>query len=394
MRRFAYDGLDQKGTRIRGVVWARERSDARAILDQRQLTLIDLTAEDEEARSLVGTRLARLAVIRALATQMAAGVSMRRALAATENTLLSPQVQQAVHDVRAMVAEGEALGPSLQRAGLASSVIVSMVRTGESIGDLPRALHMAVQQLEHEDAVAGRLRSALTYPAILAVTASVSLGVIVLVVLPRFADIVREIGAQPPAVALPLLSIARTTRAHLPTVAALTALTTASVVASLTSTRGRRVLLALATRAPLTSGVMRAWSAARTIRELGTLIHAGTPVLRALDVATGSATGTVAATKLRRVGERVGNGDRLSRALVAADVLPPAVVSMVEVGEQTARLGESLITAAEQLDRDVDRMLDTMLVALQPAIVLVFGGVIALVAGAVLQTLYSVRPAL
>ena len=394
MRRFAYIGSTPQGATTRGVVWARERSDARTMLENRRVTIIELSADGGGARRLVGTRASRLAVIRALAGQMTAGVSMRRALTATETTMLPAPVLRAVQDVRAMVTEGETLGLSLERAALASPVIVSLVRTGESVGDLPRALQLAVQQLEHEDAVAARLRTALTYPVILAATASLSLVVIVLVVLPKFADIVRDIGGQPPPLAIPLLSIARATKAHLPAALVSTLLAATGAIAMFGSQAGRSALRTMAGRAPLLSRMLTRWHAARTARELGTLIRSGTPVLRALDDAITTAAGTSLAKRLQRVHARVANGGRLSRALVDGDVLPPATASLLEVGEHTAQLGEALLAVAEQLDREVDRAIEMSLVALQPAIVLVFGGVIALVAGAVLQTLYSVRPVL
>lgn len=394
MKRFAYVGSTLQGATVRGVVWARERSDARTTLEKRRVTLIELCSDGGGTGRLIGTRDARLAVIRALAGQMTAGVSLRRALSATESTILSAPVLRAVQDVRAMITEGETLGLSLERAALASPVIVSLVRTGEAVGDLPRALQLAVQQLEHEEAVAARLRTALTYPVILAVTACVSLVVIVFVVLPKFADIVREIGGQPPPLAMPLLAMARATKAHLPVAVVSAVLATTGAAAMFISPAGRNAFRTMAGKAPLLSGLLRRWNAARTARTLGTLIRAGTPVLRALDDAITTAEGPELAKRLQRVHARVANGDRLSRALVEGDVLPAATAPLLEVGEQTAQLGEALLAAAEQLDREVDRELDMTLVALQPAIILVFGGAIALVAGAVLQTLYSVRPVL
>jgi general secretion pathway protein F len=97
---------------------------------------------------------------------------------------------------------------------------------------------------------------------------------------------------------------------------------------------------------------------------------------------------------LRDALARISNGERLATALIASGALPISIQPLLQVGEHTAQLGEMLQHAGTELDRELERTIDTSLTLLQPAIVLAFGGIIALVAGAVMQTLYSVRPSM
>ncbi|MGQ0641290.1 MAG: type II secretion system F family protein [Gemmatimonadaceae bacterium] len=394
MNPFDYEASDRTGKVLRGSLWAREVRDARQELLLRGLIPVRVTHGSGRGTRSVGTRARRLTILRSLAVHLSAGVPVRRALAATERLSLGAEINAAIRDTRRLVSEGESLATALERAGLVGASTGAIVRTGEKSGDLGRAVELAAGHLEYEVAVIARTRAAMTYPAFLLVTACVSFGVIGFVVLPRFAEVVQDVGASPPPLTQVILRLAQVLRDNVALVTLGIAVAAALTGLALYRPRSRERLIQAVLRAPVLRGISASWTGALIARSLGTMLCTGIPANRALEIAAQGAPSAVARARIRWAHELVAGGHPFSRSLATAGVVPERVTPLLEVGEKTSQLGEMLTRVALELERDATDRFERVLALLQPTIVLIFGGLIAVTAALVLQTLYSVRPVL
>jgi general secretion pathway protein F len=139
-------------------------------------------------------------------------------------------------------------------------------------------------------------------------------------------------------------------------------------------------------------GLRQSLATARVARTLAVLLDTGTPALQALVIAEGAAGDAEVAARIARARERVAEGASLTVALSGTDALTPAALQLLAVGEQAGRVGTVLLKAADLDEARAERSLRVLVGLLEPALIIAFAGMVAFVAAALLQAVYSVRP--
>jgi type II secretory pathway component PulF len=319
-------------------------------------------------------------------------VPLERALAAAR-AIASRPLQQALADARRGVQQGQALSRALAGThGLVPGVVRGVIRAGERGSRLAEALDQVASHLEQEADVVARVRQALAYPMLLAAAGTISVLVIGTVIVPRFAELLADLGGElPMATRLLLGGSAALARWWLPLVVGLPLVATA-VVMWLRRPAGRRRchdwLLGLPLIGPLRLGL----ATTRVARALGAMLGSGMPLLPALDAAGDAAGDAAVALRVQRARERVAAGATLTSALERAQALTPLALQLVAVGESSGRLAEMTRRAGDLAAQEAERGLRTLVTLLEPALIVAFGGLVAFVAAALLQAVYSVRP--
>jgi type II secretory pathway component PulF len=255
---------------------------------------------------------------------------------------------------------------------------------------LGAALAQAGAQLEREAETQARVRTALTYPALLTLVGSGAIALIVLFVIPRFATLLSDLGqALPPATHV-LLALSAGARSY---GLVLGAATVALVVIAARRINNHRVswhgwLL----RFPIIGSLRLAIASARASRTLGALLGTGTPALAALEIAREAAGDAAVATRIAAARGRVAEGQGLTAALESTGALTANAIQLAAIGEGSGRLPALLAKAAELDDREAERRLKALVSLLEPGLILVFAGLVAFVAAALLQAVYALRP--
>ena len=246
--------------------------------------------------------------------------------------------------------------------------------------------------LEQEADLVGRVRQALTYPLLLAVAGLASVLVITTVVVPRFAAILGDLGQQlPPATRLLLGVSSLLTHFWIP----LLLIGVAAAWCAIQWIRrptGRKQLDVFLLKVPFIGSVRRALATARVMRALGGMLRAGMPLLPALDAAREAAGDFAIAERLERSRERVVQGGALAAALEREAALSASALQLVMVGESSGRVAEMALGAGNLAAQEAERGLRTLVTALEPALIVAFGGMVAFTATALLQAVYSLRP--
>jgi general secretion pathway protein F len=392
MTAFRYEAARADGGLVRGVVDAASEPAAAAVLSGRGLYPVLVEASPTpDAKHLFGGPSARdqATVFQSLAALVDAGVPLEKALEATTR-VAGPPLRESLARVAQRVREGSSLGAALASERWFSPVTVGLVRAGERGVGLGAALTHAAAQLERDAETVARVRSALTYPVLLTVVGTAAIGLIVLFVIPRFAALLADVGQTLPAATRLLLAASGFLRRFglvLSAGAVGVAVLTARAVAERRAQWHGWLL-----RVPVIGSLRLALASARASRTLGALLGTGTPALAALEIAREAAGDAAVATRIAAARARVAEGQGLTAALEAVGALTPTALQLAAIGEGSGRLPPLLAKAAELDEGEGERRLKTLVSLLEPALILLFAGLVAFVAAALLQAVYALRP--
>lgn len=352
--------------------------------------LVGATPEPPGARNAAPSR--DLAVLfQSLASLVAAGLTIERALAASEGLVHGP-LRDLIVDARRELREGRTLAQALgAEAGLVPGVVLGMIRAGEHGSQLGAALEEVAEHLEREAELASHIRHALAYPMLLGVAGTVTVVVLVTTVIPRFAELLAGMGAELPAATRLLLGASGVVSRF----GLLIVLALAGAGALFWDWRRRpagtlaweEFLLDL----PLVGSIRLALASSRVGRAVGGMLRSGLPLLKALEYAREAAGNAAVAERLDRAREEVSQGAALTPALVRARAMSTSALQLVGVGEAGGELATMMSRAGALAGQEAERGLKTFVGMLEPALIVAFGGLVAFVAAALLQAVYAIR---
>ena len=395
--RWSYRAATTAGDLVEGFVHAGSQQEAIEELRRRALVPVALHAghaDRRDGRRWHGSRNDALATsVRTLATMVAGGAALERALQFSCTHAGHPDVAAAFADVRTDVLEGQSLAAALHtRRALFGSLAPALVRAGEASGSLGPSLERLADQLDAARDLRARLQGALLYPALLGVIAGAGVIVLLGFVVPRFVAMLDAAGAT-----LPLSTRALVTASAWVTRAgpALLVLGAVAVIVARWLVRGEAARLqwhGARLRLPVAGRLELEVNTARFARTLGVLLDGGTPLLGALRIARDAVPNEFVARGLDGAIARVERGSRLADALDG--LLPPIAVQLLAVGEEGATLGPAAGRVADTLEAGVQRSLRQAVGLLEPMLIVVFGGLVGFIALAMLQAIYSINATL
>lgn len=345
--------------------------------------------EEVDAPSVSGRAVAE--ATRSLAALLAAGLPLSRAIETTRDVAggpLGPILDQVLADVRrgATFADALAAHPDVFPA-----LYVGVVRAGERSGRLSSIVDRLAGELERQEELRQRIVSATLYPLALVALGGVSVVVLLFFVVPRFAELLVDAGADLPWMTAALLAASEALRARWPYVLAASVVTVGAGVGYLGSEAGKRKLASVALDLPVVGPIRRSLLAGRFARLLGVLLEGGAPLVTALDDTAASLADPVAEAEVGRIRSDVRVGTSLHRTVADSPIFPVELARLVAVGEESGRLAEFLGRAADLFERRSVRAVERLVTLLEPATIVLFGGVVAVVALALLQAVYGVN---
>jgi type II secretory pathway component PulF len=392
--RFAYEAVDTAGKRTRGRLTAPTLQAVRRELEIQGLLPLDVAETREDPTTslpLFGRRSGVLEFTRAVAALLPAGMPLARCLGAGADSA-PPALRPALESVRTRVERGDALADALEAVpGLFSSVYVGVVRAGEKSGGLDGAFERLADHLERQDELSSKLVSMAIYPALLAVVGVAATLLLVLFVLPRFGELLTSSGSDLPPLTAGMMALVQFASDQWVWILAVPVVLFVALGAARATEAGRTLISEVVLRIPLVGGMRREALAAGFSRILGELLAGGAPLLASLEDARDSLGDPVVRREIERVRVRIREGGSLRDALSAGAVFPPGLGRMVQLGEESGRLADFTLKAAEMHERRTERALERLVAFAEPAMILVFGVVVGLVALALLQAIYGVN---
>jgi general secretion pathway protein F len=398
MAAFDYVAATASGRTVSGVLTAADEAAARLLLDQRRLMPLEITpARGAAQRAELALRPGRLnAKALALTTrQLATLVSVAPIEEALRTIALqadSPRVRAILNAVHAGVMEGHRLSEAMSRQGPAfPPLYCAMVSAGETSGTLAPILERLADGLERDEQVRGKVITALVYPIVLAVVALGVIGALMTFVVPRVVDQFDSMHQTLPLLTRLVIGLSDLMRNWGWLLAVVLVLGGLAAAAALRDPKTRLKADTLILKLPLIGRLTRDLHGAKMARTLATMIAAGLPVLEGLTITARTVSNRALRQATETMADAVREGGGLSAAMRRADVFPSILVYMTASGESSGRLEPMLERASDYLDREFATFTAVMLSLLEPAIIVVMGGVVAMIVLSILLPILQIN---
>ncbi|UCH84107.1 MAG: type II secretion system F family protein [Candidatus Latescibacterota bacterium] len=313
---------------------------------------------------------------RQFATMINAGLPMVQCLEILSAQMEKPVFKKTVSTVTNDVEGGSTLAEALAKHKVFSNLYVNMVEAGEAGGILDQILNRLAVYLEKAEALSRKVKSAMTYPTVVAVVALGATIFMLMFIIPTFAKMFTDFGGDlplPTKIVLMLSAFLRNAWYML----LLGAGAAVFVFKRFYATEaGKLKIDGLMLKVPVLGSVIRKASIARFTRTLGTLISSGVPILNGLDITARTAGNKVVEKAIFATRESISQGDTIAEPLRKSGVFPPMVTQMIGVGEQTGALDEMLDKIANFYDDEVDTAVEQLTSIIEPVMIVIMGVIV------------------
>ena len=399
---FQYRAADQSGKVVEGVMEADAENSV--VLRLREMGCIPLRIAMPSERAISTARqqplFARhrvsqqqlLQFTRELATLLTAGLPLDRSLSILGGLFEGSELSKILRSLVEAVRAGKSLAASMgEHPDVFPKIYVNMIRAGEAGGILDSVLRYLTEYIENTLALKEDIKSALIYPIILATAAGLSLIVLFIFVIPKFAIIFRGNSKAIPLISKIVIDFSQ----FLTQYGWLILLVVAAVVVVLLfyirSPEGRSEWDRVCLRAWLLGDLVRKFETARFSRTLSALIKGGVPLLEALGTVQGVVGNRLLARAIGQVQLRVREGKGMARPLSESGLFPALALNMIAVGEETGKLDAMLAEVASFYDQEVKRTTKKLTSLLEPALILGMGLIIGVVVISMLLAIFSLN---
>lgn len=312
---------------------------------------------------------------RQLATMMKAGVPLVQSFDIVAEGLENPSMRDLVIELKNDVASGTSLASSLSKhPKYFDDLFCSLVGAGEQAGTLETMLDRIATYKEKTEALKKKIKKAMTYPAAVVVVAIVVTGILLVKVVPQFAETFSSFGAGLPAFTQMVLHLSEFTQEWWFIILAV------MIGAGIAFGEARKRSHAFAERTdklflkfPIIGDIIYQSVVARFARTLSTTFAAGVPLVDALDSAAGASGSIPFHDAIKRVREDVTAGQQLNASIRATNMFPSMLIQMVAIGEESGALDDMLAKVATHYEESVDAMVDGLTALLEPLIMAVLG---------------------
>ena len=323
---------------------------------------------------------------RQFATMINSGLSLLRTLNILAEQTENPLLAKTIGTLRDDVEKGSSLSGAMSKhPKVFSNLFVAMVRAGETGGQLDTVLMRVADNFEADYRLRQKVKSAMTYPVVVAGIAVLLVTVMLLFVVPTFAGMFEGLGGTLPLPTKILLSISQQAKWLVPFFIILSIVLFFTYKRLRASNADARLRFDQAKlRIPIFGDLFQKVAVSRFSRTLALLLRAGVPVLQALDIVGDSTGNEVLARAADDVKESVRSGESMSGPLARHSVFPPMVVQMIAVGEDTGALDAMLDKVSDFYDQEVESTTEALTSLIEPIMIAVLGGIV----GAMVIALY------
>ncbi len=402
---FVYEAMGRTGAKAAGTIAAATEREAAMALDAKGLfPLSTAMARTQVTGPTSGGFFAKrvrgrhLAVFYSqLADLLHTGVPLLRSLELLERQSVNPTLQAVLREMRGKVADGTGLAQSMAAyPRVFDELAVSMVRAGQEGGFLEDVLKRIANFVEHQEDLKAKVIGSLAYPVFLAIAGFSVLSILVVFFIPKFEPIFEKLKekGELPSLTMYLMSFSDFTRSPPGWILAFLIGLTLYFFVKWTRGAGRVWTDRVRIKLPMFGKIFLQLSLTRFTRILGTMLHNGIPILRALNIAKDSTGNRVLSMAIEKSAENVTAGEKLADPLRKSGYFPPDVVEMIAIAEESNNLEKVLIDISDSLEKRTSRQLDLMVKLLEPIMLLVMAGVTLVVVAGLLLPVFKMGRAI
>ena len=404
---YAYTAKDGEGKDMHSTVMADSRYEALAMLREQGLTVVDLHEtigphmEDRPSGSvrrrkgfaLSGGRVSvseKAIFCRQLAISVTAGVPLRDALESITEDMENLAFKSVLENVVQRLHEGKPFSESISpHARIFDSLFVSLIRTAEEAGSMPRTLEDLATSMERSERLTRKVRSIAAYPAFVAVFFCIVCVIMTVFILPQFQHIFSGFKSELPLLTRIVFGANRWLVANFPVIVGVLAALVALFVLYVRTKAGRFRMDAMKLKIPLIGTWIKQFAVARFCRNLAIMVKGGVPIAGALEIASGTCGNRAMQQALLAARERIVNGSSIAASMAREGIFPRLVIRMISVGESSGRLPEVLEKVSDVYEDQVEGSIMVATSLIEPVIICVFGVFILILVLAIYIPIFS-----
>ena len=408
MPSFKYRARDQEGKAITGVLDGDDRAAVAEQIIRLGYIPVDIKVEQKETKAKKGAsanwadRLMRrvrseeiIYLNRQLALVLGAGVPLLSCLRLMAKQTPNDRLREILVGVADDIEGGSDLSEAMSHyPKVFSSLYVNMIRAGEASGHLEDTLNRIAALQEYELETKERVRHATRYPKLVVGALVAAFFVVVTFVIPTFAKIFSEFGAELPLPTRIMIALDKYIKHYWAVAIVGFVIVVVSILWWIRTPPGRYWFDWLKVNLPVFGSLISKFVLSRFSRIFATLNASGLPIMHTLEISTKTIGNVYYARSLRRVSDEVKRGENFSDALARAGIFPPLLHQMVSVGETTGKLDEVLGKVSDYYDQDVDYAIKRFSTLIEPLLLVVLASFVLFFALSVFMPLFGLAKAM
>jgi general secretion pathway protein F/type IV pilus assembly protein PilC len=399
---FAYTAKTQQGDRTEGIISAATRIEALQRLRQRSLFPLNVTDSTKRglstARWEFKPRVKKDQVADActqLADLLSNGVPMLEALRILSDAAVHTGLKSALKSVHDAMAEGANLDQAMAaQPHVFSELTLSMVRAGLEGAFLEEALQRTAAFLRKQDEMRAKILGALTYPLILGIVGTVITGLMIAFLVPKFQpffDRLEQSGAGLPLVTVILLAMSHVMLKYGLLIPIAILGIGFGISKWLKTKTGRVTFDRYILKVPVLGSIFHDAAVSRACRILGTMLRNGVPLLKSLRISSESTGNKLLEQAMLASAENITSGDTLSKPLAASGLIPPQIMAMIRIAEESNTLDDVLVKISDRMDQRIERRLEILVRMIEPLMLVLIGGMVMFVIVGVLLPVFDLN---
>ena len=390
---YEYTALDRAGKNQKGIIDADNPIAARQRLRSSDIFPIELKETFARPKSLPPGHISISAIFhrvtpgeissmtRQLATLLSSGITLVLSLEALIDQTSNPLFKKILSEIKESVNEGNSFASSLsQHPKHFSQVYINMVRAGEASGSLDLVLERLADFSEDREALKGRFKAAMAYPIIMCIIGVIALMVLVTFVVPRFVAVFDQMEQSLPLPTLFVIGTSNFLKSFWWAVVLLIAAVIYATKQFINTPGGRYLWDKIKFGAPVFGTMNIKMAMASFARTLGSLVQNGVPLISSLQIVKNIVNNKIFTDVIDDTIEEIQAGKALAVPLSNAKWIPPVVIQMISVGEQSGGLEKMLNKIADIYEREVESQITMLTSMLEPVIILIMAIIVGFIA--------------
>jgi len=398
--KFSYKARNPSGRLVTGKVEAENRNKAAALLRERRFFVVELKESSSAGgisfdlnnifRQRVTTR--ELAVMcRQLATMVQAGVPILQSLNILSQQCDNKTLKEALQKVTGLLEGGKSLTEALKTyPKIFPQIFISMVEAGEVGGALDQVLERLAVNFEKEHDLKEKVKSAMTYPAVVVVIAVLAVVTLMVLVVPTFVNMLQDMNAPIPLTTQLIILISSFFKYYWYVCLLIVAGVIVGYKQAVKTEQGKKIKDNLVLKLPIFGPMLKKIIISRFCRSLSTLLKSGVPVLQSLDVVKNIAGNYAVIKSIEDAENSIKEGQSISLPLQKSGVFPPMVTKMISIGEETGSIDVLLDKIADFYEREVEDVVSRLSSMLEPVLIVGMGGVVGFIILSIMLPMFSV----
>lgn len=401
MARFVYEAKSGPKDIVRGTLVAETKQAAIQKISHMGYFLLSLEEESQAMKSSGSygsyfTNKISLKEItdftRQLADLLEAGITIAKALDILQTQTTNKRLKNIISDIRDFCVSGSPLSAALARhPKVFSNLYVSMVRSGETGGMIENILRRLSDFSEKQLEIQTKVRTAMAYPILMAIVGFGTVTVLITFVIPKMTVMFADFGQALPMPTQILLGISSVIRNYWLLLIGFAAIVVMTANKIYRTAEGKLAIDRFKLDFPLAGQLVRKVEIARFARTLSTLLENGVPILDALSIVMDIMGNAVIKGDVEKAYSAIREGSSLASGLASSVTIPPAVVNMISIGEESGHIEKSLLKIAQSYERESDEAIKIMMSLLEPVLILTLGAVVGFIVISMLLPIFEMN---